>query len=553
MLRAHSNPIPATIFRALTTNSLHTALQAKGLNAFPIPGLAFLDISPPHTNSKLALQQQYKPNDEVPGYATLFLQEARSKQEIIDKLNEKMHQANFFGMPYDIEEASLKLHISLNHIGNISTETMLNFMTFLDKQSQQSQSLRYHFKIIKPELHDHDRFRMNDQITIYFDKYSSLGDIIKLANNIKCFLKDQGIPDNTQKLGPKDTISLTEFVTARFDTNKLTNEYDVYHFFDNEIKKFIEANPTHPNLKDIPLFALDVVFFRILTELNITVPNQHTSRELSTEDSQLVQAEFLVILNNPHLYLTGTQSAPAPHYDPNHEEEYFKRTIDDIEQINAKSEDLSYLIEKHDQLLNLPNDPEFIEMMTHALNEEKVTGLIESLTGKLQLIADAIENFSHKEIILPNATTPTDPLLQAAADANKAIAESDLSDEDKSDLEDIVDSVAAIPEDTAPLIRVLNATETKNSYLPDIVKATLISLLGVALIVTSITLGVLTFGMSSPFSILGLIAGVGLLCVGIGVGVNTWRNYRKDNPIGLFAAKTSFDDVTPQSPRPQRI
>src|SRR3990167_3405954 len=194
----------------------------------------------------------------------------------------KIAANGLFGRKYDKDMASIKLHISVNNFNTLTQDAVLNIITMLTKEALLlGTDVLKLFKIIRPEPlkaadpsnppDDKNRFLQTDQLTIYFDEYAPIRTIFLLAEKLNQFLVSEGYV-NTQSLGEKDCFGVNDFVSARFDNNKLLGQYGVYHFFDLELKKFFTAHPGQEAIFDtVPLCALEAVFNRILTSPVINV------------------------------------------------------------------------------------------------------------------------------------------------------------------------------------------------------------------------------------------------------------------------------------------
>lgn len=215
------------------------------------------------------------------------------------------------GENYLHDQASLKLHLNLNDIGLLDEETVLGLVKLLhDEAENPDTNMNFFYKIIDPTKHDHKRFKDTDQLTIYFDKYSSTADVIRLSKKIEDYLLEKGVPKNKTSLGPKDSFGFNSFVSARFDNNKLLGEYDLYSFFDLELGKFFAAHSEANELETLPLSAFEAVFNTVISspEKFPLIKNQKGVYLLSEESSNKVQAEFKKLLSNPKEYIGAVES-----------------------------------------------------------------------------------------------------------------------------------------------------------------------------------------------------------------------------------------------------
>src|SRR5690606_30309487 len=103
----------------------------------------------------------------------------------------------------------------------------------------------------------------------YFDKYSSIKEVMSLCSAVNVYLKKH-LPENDKPFGEKDIIGFNSFVTGRFDSNKLNAEYNVYHFYDEQLKIFFERyKEQEDKLAEVPLCVFEVVFNNILIDDSI--------------------------------------------------------------------------------------------------------------------------------------------------------------------------------------------------------------------------------------------------------------------------------------------
>ncbi|AUH71970.1 hypothetical protein [Legionella sainthelensi] len=313
-------------FKDITSEELIKKINAlkKGAECHPMWGTIFLTITP-NQNKVLPLEREYKPQHDFAGRISQYYQNQRNNKNFVQKAEEKLRQNNFYGQYYNNNEASLKSHLNLNNIGELDEKIVLGLIKLLIDEAESNQNgAKFFFKIIQPSYNTHDRFKNTDQITIYFDKYSSLSDIVRLSQKIESYLSSK-IPENTIKLGPKDSFGFNSFVSARFDTNKLLAEYCEYPFFDLELKKFFDRYSID-ELNHIPIGALEAVFNKIITSEQITNLGNREHKALSEQDSQFVQTEFDIMVHNPKNYLDSVE-------ENNLVKEEQKREIEQINEI----------------------------------------------------------------------------------------------------------------------------------------------------------------------------------------------------------------------------
>lgn len=293
-------------FGEFSGTDLISKVNDTGASCFYMPGTVFFrifpELSPNDSNEKMKLKAEYKPEATMPGLHSVQLKHFQENLPMMQQAKDKIKEHERGGMNYQNPSASLKLHISINNIGELDEETLLGLIELLNNEAESPDTdLNFDYKIIGPDMAENERFKTNDQITIYFDKYSSTAAIARLAGKVDEYLKAR-IPENTQKLGPKDSFGMNSFVSARFDNNKLLEKYHVYPFFDLEIQKFYERYPPEA-LEKVPLCALESVFTIMLVSTDISLNPNALHEELNEESSKKVQAEFDKMLMDPRKYM----------------------------------------------------------------------------------------------------------------------------------------------------------------------------------------------------------------------------------------------------------
>lgn len=291
------------IFRELPTPELIKLIIALGATAFTVPNNNFIHIYP-LKNKELQLKSKYTTQDENIGLYSQYSIDIRQDNKFIRQVKDHITQSGYKGSIYSHKSASFKLHISINDIATIDQTIILSLIELLiTENGAEDNNLSCTFKIIQPEFHNNERFAMNDQLTIYFDKYSAAAELPRLSEKILQYLLEKQVKINTKILGEKDSFSYNSFVSARFDTNRLLRQYNVYRFFDYELDKFFKKYHTNL-LKLIPLCAFDSVFNKVFYSEKIQIPHKTNSQiALSDKDSQYVQREFDLLVNNPLEYL----------------------------------------------------------------------------------------------------------------------------------------------------------------------------------------------------------------------------------------------------------
>jgi len=85
----------------------------------------------------------------------------------------------------------------LNNIGELDESVVKGVSKLLIDRARADNNMVFHFKMVKPEflaMHPSHRFADNDQFTLYFDKYSSVADMMSLCDGISNYLR-QSIPE----------------------------------------------------------------------------------------------------------------------------------------------------------------------------------------------------------------------------------------------------------------------------------------------------------------------------------------------------------------------
>lgn len=296
-------------FKNLSTEDL-----IKGINArLPTPcreasKYSFLGISP--AEKYMELKAGYKPNNMARGAYSQYLFEDKTDVEKVKAAAENLEVKKLKGTAYKHSEASLKMHLSINDFGKIDEEVIYKIIDFLYTESgARGSNIHFTFKIIKPLLVGDIRYKDNDQFTLYFDKYSSTADFIQLAEKINTFLQELKIPKNASKRGYKDTISFNSFVSARFDTNKIHDEYAIYSFFDKEIDTFIESNLHQlDKLNNVPLCAFEIAFNDLILNKPTLIPRAGERKPIPPENSEQIKKLFAEIVKNPKAYMQRSLS-----------------------------------------------------------------------------------------------------------------------------------------------------------------------------------------------------------------------------------------------------
>lgn len=313
-MRKSGNP-----FSRFTAASMANEIKKlrQGVECYPMYMTIFYSIYPGNKQKEMPLKRQYKPVDNVAGFVTDANVKLRADTEAVRAALQKLWDNGIDGSQYINDEASLKLHINLNNIGNLDQKIVTGLIKLLVDEAHKANNMNYHFKIINPEsvfeeeyrARGVERFLITDQLTVYLDKYSSTADVIALTKKINQYLLAAGVPENTEKLGPKDKFGFNSFVSARFDTNKLNRDYAEHAFFDWELKKFFEAHKDNLLMAELPLCALESVFNNIILSKTITNLKATPEGALSEEDSKKVQIEFMKMLVAPRKYIADSTEA----------------------------------------------------------------------------------------------------------------------------------------------------------------------------------------------------------------------------------------------------
>ena len=294
------------LFGELSAEAMCDKISQADIRCYPMFGTVFYAVYP-ESNKATPMKKEYKPDDHVMGIHSEFIDRKKKNSAVVQQARENMREHELQTKKYDNPDASLKLHLSLNNITKIDEEIILGLIQLLKEESESpDNNMSFFFKYIAPDqLHRDPRFEMNDQITIYFDKYSSTGDLKRLADKIDKYLTEKGVPQNTQALGPKDKFGINSFVSARFDNNKLLSRYNVYPFFDLELQKLF-AKQTQRDLDNLPLCAFEAVFINIISS-QMNISSKEMNEGLSQENSIKVQAELDKMIKDPQKYMSETK------------------------------------------------------------------------------------------------------------------------------------------------------------------------------------------------------------------------------------------------------
>lgn len=281
-------------------NKLYEGSENKS-SCFYMPFTAFLRIMPQESSTVFLLKKQYKSEQSTPGLHTVILDKIKAKHG--ERAKNKILQNKLIGEQYISDESSFKLHIGLNKILSVDTSVIEGLNTLLIERARNAESMSFFYKIVKPEWLrekiDH-RFLNNDQFTLYFDKYSSIKEVMSLCSAVNVYLKKH-LPENDKPFGEKDIIGFNSFVTGRFDSNKLNEEYNVYHFYDEQLKIFFERyKEQEDKLAEVPLCVFEVVFNNILIDDSIKdLQKEHFNEQYGSK----IQAQFDKLVREPQIYI----------------------------------------------------------------------------------------------------------------------------------------------------------------------------------------------------------------------------------------------------------
>ncbi|MDR3503535.1 MAG: hypothetical protein P4L79_13240 [Legionella sp.] len=363
------------------------------------------EIIKPKSAQQFPLKKQFKPDLEIQGEHTLQLGKLKKNEYYRLAANKKMNANLLYGQHYENDEGAVKLHISMNDILHQDAEIVQELIEFLAAQQQDpNANFSFKFKIVKPgSANAHARFQQNDQFTLYFDKYSSVSEVMALGNKIDEFLKSKGIKENQHPLGPKDSFGINSFVSIRTDTSKITAKYAEFKFFDLELKKFYESNKDKmSSLAHVPMAVFETVFNSILIDSDIKHLN---SSGLSDLDSQIVQRRLKLIVENPQRYINDTIALIADSRDITMQIDFsvFDRAL---EKLAEKEKDLRQSKETpaadaahilHEQLIEEKNKcitdgypPSVFVGKCTALLQDAEKGELSKVRGVLGKIASAL-------------------------------------------------------------------------------------------------------------------------------------------------------------------
>jgi hypothetical protein len=292
-------------FRKMTLDNLIQCID-KAPSQHVIRGLDDRDlrIYCDSKDSGFNLKNQFKLREKSSDLYNNALNRLRKIKENKDKSIKKLKANHLLGRQYNTDICSFKLHVSLNNILEQDEKIIKKLLLYLVDKYTEENNLKFDFKIINPKIIDGinlPRFSDHDQITLYFDVYSSIAEMMKLCDDIECLLKGSGIK-NDKGLGPKDVLAMNSFVSGRFDNNKLNQQYGVFHFFDRELLTFFKRyKGRERELDHVPLCIFEVIFHNVLLDEKIKALK---SEGLSEQQSIEVQRQLDLIVTNPAHYIT---------------------------------------------------------------------------------------------------------------------------------------------------------------------------------------------------------------------------------------------------------
>lgn len=254
------------------------------------------------TDIQFPLKKRFKPSDIERGIYTEVLNEQANEYGSVAR--QKLLKNRIGGDYYAADNASFKLHISLNNIGEVDHEVVKGLLKLLADNAHSGSNMAYDFKLVQPGVLQNKvnapRFKDNDQFTIYFDKYSSIGEMMSLCDKINNYLQ-RNIPQNNKCFGLNDIIGFNSFIAGRFDNNKLNSQYNVYKFYDEQLKKFFERyKGKSAMLKNVPMCVFEVAFHNILIDTSITDLSSETFNE---NYGAKIQRQLDLLIENPDRYI----------------------------------------------------------------------------------------------------------------------------------------------------------------------------------------------------------------------------------------------------------
>ncbi|KTC68182.1 hypothetical protein Lbir_2784 [Legionella birminghamensis] len=292
-------------FRNLSGEQLQKKLQRDNVDCNPISTGMFYKIVPVK-DKKMPLKSLYKNQTSDLFLAGVNNLRNEHMPRIVDALTKLKTNGILERPPESNTGAALKFHVNINSIANLDEKVLWGLIDLLNKKAKANNNMNFDFKIVNPEEHGNNRFKDTDQLTIYFDAYSSVSDMLALSEDINNYLQ-ANLTENKTPLGPNDKFGFNSFVSVRFDTCRATTGYAVYSFFDNELAKFFEKYQAEPQvLSNLPACAFEAVFNNVIFSKQITDLNFQNGEALSPRDSAIVQNEFVKMLKNPYDYIAGS-------------------------------------------------------------------------------------------------------------------------------------------------------------------------------------------------------------------------------------------------------
>lgn len=251
-----------------------------------------------------------------------------------------------------------KYHISIQNFSNTIIGQTIKLGQFLKEKSATEKHLNFFFKMVSPpnlqkklqfiQTENITRFLNYDQFTLYFNPFSSLGAILRLADDVEQFLLDSGYQASPPN-GYKDIITINPFLSARNDGihNKNSYHYGYLEFFDHECKKFIDTYREELKASDnLPIGAFEIILLICLAIPNLSVSE---NQEISEEHSQIVQDHFKMLKENPKEFISKASQIikDLKSQQNSAEEDHYSLSNEDAESL-VDDEDFDTFEEKKD-------------------------------------------------------------------------------------------------------------------------------------------------------------------------------------------------------------
>lgn len=156
--------------------------------------------------------------------------------------------------------AGFKLHLSISNIADKKTSDLIDLAGFLvNKSTDAKNNIKFQFKIAcqKISVKGKLRFSQTEQFTIYFDRYSSIKDMLDFKDQVDDYMKVK-FPGGNDVKPEKDIIIFSQFVSGRTALVSLTEQYpqSTMMTVDTVLGEFFKRHP-RAKLQSVPMCVID--------------------------------------------------------------------------------------------------------------------------------------------------------------------------------------------------------------------------------------------------------------------------------------------------------